>query len=324
MRNEGMHLLEWVAYHRAIGFDRVVVATNDCDDGTDLMLDRLAGLDAVIHIRNPVPPGEKPQVMALRRALPHPAMAQVEWLLHCDADEFLNVTAGGGRVDDLLAAVGECDAISVLWRHFGSSGMTRWQKGSVIERLTLTERRPHYPMHKSLFRPDRFAAAALHMPKSPHSRDVVLKNAAGRILNPATLFDPGHNRHQDLVPGDLTWENAVINHYATCSEDIFLMKNHRGDGMALQTKKYYRNSRHWRRCNRNEVEDRSILRHLPALRERLAGYLADPLLAELDAAAFDWFVRRRDAILTEEQVRLWTHPRALPAPALQDQTEVPT
>jgi hypothetical protein len=42
MRDEAPALLEWVAFQDAIGFDRIVVYTNDCRDGTDAMLDRLA------------------------------------------------------------------------------------------------------------------------------------------------------------------------------------------------------------------------------------------------------------------------------------------
>ena len=101
MRNEAVFLLEWVAYHLSVGFDRIFLVTNNCQDGTDLMADRLAELEPVIHIRNEVAPGEAPQVVGLARALQHPAMADVEWLLHIDADEFLNITTGAGMVGDL-------------------------------------------------------------------------------------------------------------------------------------------------------------------------------------------------------------------------------
>jgi hypothetical protein len=52
MRNECLFALEWVAYHRAIGFDDMFVCTNDCDDGTDEMMDRLQALGLVHHIGN--------------------------------------------------------------------------------------------------------------------------------------------------------------------------------------------------------------------------------------------------------------------------------
>ena len=41
VKNEGAFLLEWLAHHRASGFTDVLVFSNDCSDGTDLMLDRL-------------------------------------------------------------------------------------------------------------------------------------------------------------------------------------------------------------------------------------------------------------------------------------------
>lgn len=32
MKNEGPYIVEWVAHHLAVGFDRFLVFTNDCDD----------------------------------------------------------------------------------------------------------------------------------------------------------------------------------------------------------------------------------------------------------------------------------------------------
>lgn len=40
MKDEGPYLLEWVAYHRAIGFTDIVVAANDCSDGTGSVAQR--------------------------------------------------------------------------------------------------------------------------------------------------------------------------------------------------------------------------------------------------------------------------------------------
>ena len=44
VKNEGAFLLEWLAHHRACGFTDFLVFSNDCSDGTDLMLDRLAAM----------------------------------------------------------------------------------------------------------------------------------------------------------------------------------------------------------------------------------------------------------------------------------------
>ena len=40
-KNEGAFLLEWIAYHKSIGFTDIVILSNDCEDGSDEMLDHL-------------------------------------------------------------------------------------------------------------------------------------------------------------------------------------------------------------------------------------------------------------------------------------------
>ena len=57
MKNEGAGLLEWIAYHRAIGVDDFLVYTNDCTDGTDTMLEMLQAKGIVQHRANPWVPG---------------------------------------------------------------------------------------------------------------------------------------------------------------------------------------------------------------------------------------------------------------------------
>lgn len=121
-RNEALWLCEWVAFHRSIGFDKIFVASNDCTDGSDLILDRLEALGEVIHIRHSPPEGIAPQVAGCGLLLDHPAMEDVEWALHIDTDEFLNVTCGLGKIHDLLAAVSDADCIAIAWRMFGTKG----------------------------------------------------------------------------------------------------------------------------------------------------------------------------------------------------------
>lgn len=312
MKDEGQFLLEWVAYHRSIGFDLVFVVTNDCSDGTDAMLDRLAEIDDVIHVRNPREGGEAPQIAGMRAALAHPAMRDVEWLLHCDADEFLNITAGRGEVDDLLDAVGECDAVALCWRPMGSGGLKEWPGGLVTEKLTRTAKviAPSFVMHKTMFRPDRFARAIDHMPKDPLG-DVVLRNTAGELLPTAALYSH-HARYRGIEDRHFTWVNADIHHYAVRAEDVFLLKNVRGDGMAVDSNKYFVNSRFWRRVERNRGEDTSIQRRGPGMRVVLDRYLADGILAKLNEAAFAWFDAMRRQHVTEQNRRRWI---VDPAPA---------
>ena len=46
VKNEGAFVLDWLAHHRAAGITDFLVCSNDCSDGTDALLDRLAARDA--------------------------------------------------------------------------------------------------------------------------------------------------------------------------------------------------------------------------------------------------------------------------------------
>lgn len=309
MRNEGQFLLEWIAYNRAIGFDKIFVVTNDCDDKSDQMLDRLERLGYLVHIRNQLTENDAPQVVGMRLALAHPEMQNIDWLLHIDADEFLNVTTGAGMVADLLSPVGDADAIAILWRAFGHNGIGYWHGGSVLEAFTMSDSHPrkNTVFHKTFFKPSRFGSAIDHMPKEPKADDVILINTAVEKVTNASLYHPSRARFR-MDFGKCTWENACINHYAIRSQDVFLMKNDRGDGMNVKRNKYFLHSTFYRRYNRNEIEDHSILRHQDMVNSILTEMLKDVQIRELDAAAKDWFIARRDSILTPEQVLKWSDP----------------
>ena len=100
VKNEGAFLLEWLAHHRAVGFDDFLVYSNDCSDGTDLMLDRLAAMGWLTHVRNDGPHPQGPQWAALKAADRHPAKAAADWVLFIDIDEFVNIHAGGRRLQN--------------------------------------------------------------------------------------------------------------------------------------------------------------------------------------------------------------------------------
>ena len=94
-KNEGAFLLEWLAHHKATGFSDFVVLSNDCEDGSDLMLDRLQDLGHLSHIRNDGPYDERGiQFTALKLADTHPTVQQADWIISMDIDEFVNVHVG--------------------------------------------------------------------------------------------------------------------------------------------------------------------------------------------------------------------------------------
>ena len=91
VRNEAPFLIEWIAYHQHIGSTDFLIYSNDCDDGTDEMLDRLQALGHVTHERNHSR-GKKPvQWRALNKAQRHKLTKSAEWVFVADVDEFLNI-----------------------------------------------------------------------------------------------------------------------------------------------------------------------------------------------------------------------------------------
>jgi len=321
MRDECMFVLEWVAYHRVIGFDHVFVCTNNCDDGTDALLDRLGDLGVVTHLRNDDHGAIPAQRAGVAKVLAHPDTAKCRWLLRIDADEYLNIYAGHGRLDDWLPMVDRFDAVAVTWRLFGDSGVYLWPKhGLQTEILTRCAAKSSNftAMQKTMFDPCTFAEGHDHMPKGP-LRQVTLCNAMGRRLDPAAMYDPKSADHRDASGGSVNrrrhmpWQGAVINHYAVRTRDLFLMKNVRGAASGSKfRKRYLLNSRWHRASNANDVEDISIQRHLPAIKMLIAQWRqADPEIAQIEAMAHDRHEKMRRDWLTPQRVAVLTNAPAL-------------
>lgn len=291
MRDEGPWALEWVAYHRLIGFDRIVVYTNDCSDGTETLLDALAPY-GVERRDNRVPEGVSAQIHAAARAAEHPVAEDGDWVMWLDTDEFLNVHLGDGRLADLTARLEATDGYAVHWRLFGDSGQTRWTPAPVIARFDGAARTRH-DLHepvKTLFRWGPSIEAL-----SPH-RPVLRPSFRERGLG--WLHGPGapvpevfyyFRINRDAMPalrlpyvtGQFAW--AQVNHYAVRSAEEYAVKRRRGSGIYRDR----HDDEYWTLYNRNDQSDRTIRRHLPALTAELARLRADPAVASAEASALD-------------------------------------
>lgn len=312
VKNEGAFLLEWLAHHRACGVTDFLVFSNDCDDGTDQMLDRLAELGWLTHLPNPGPHPEGPQWAALKQADRHPLVRQAEWLITLDIDEFINVHAGDRSLPALLAALPQATAIPLTWRLFGNAGVVADTR-PVTE--TFTRAAPavlHWPwraaMFKTLYRNDgSYRKLGVHRPRSP----VPERMAAQRWFDGS-----GRALPQDHATGRLfstfgqdNYRLAQLNHYALGSVEDYLLKcdrgrpNREGSVMGLD---------YWVDRNFCADEDRSILAlDSSGLREEL---LADPILGPLHRAARTWRKTRVQALLAAEPWRA-LYGRLLMAPA---------
>lgn len=305
MRNEGIHILEWLAYHRVIGFDRAVICTNSCEDGSDHLLDRLMAAGAVVHLPNPVAPGERPIIEGIARAMDHLRDSGADWLAHLDSDEFLNVSPGAAPVQALIARAADAHCIALPWLSFGDNGHAEWP-GETLRAFTACESAmdPEIVKFKSLFRIQAFARASDHMPTAPLIRDPKPVNSAGEPLLSAQLHGAPRSRYRPISVA--MRGGAVVNHYAIRSRDVFLLKNLRGRGTGPASNKYHLNSIWHRRANRNDRQDVSILARWPEVADELARLRGLPGVAEAEATCREWFFATRSRILTPETMKRWT------------------
>lgn len=297
VKNEAGFLLEWLAHHRACGFTDFLVFSNDCTDGTDAMLDRLAAMGWLTHVRNDGPHPQGPQWTALKLANRHRACQTADWLLFCDIDEFVNIHTGVRTVPALLAALPQAAAIALTWRMFGNAGVMRYADTPVVQSFTRAAPAVlawpwRAQMFKTLFRRDAFAKLGVHRPRQP-THDPRWFDGSGREL-------PGMDSHSRVF-SDYSRDNyglAQLNHYALGSAESYLVKCDRGranrdaSGFDLG---------YWVERNLCDVEDRSIL----ALDSRalLASLHADADLARLHRAAVAWRHSRIGDLLATEPGR---------------------
>lgn len=295
MKDEAPFLLHWIAHHRLIGFDRIVVFTNDCSDGTDALLDRLEEMGEVIHRRNKVPEGGKPQPLALRRAMKLPEVTESEWLLVLDVDEYLSIRTGGGHLDDLLDTAPEADGFALTWRMMGANGHIDWTDAPVTE--AYTRGAPDLFRRgwgvKTLFRPFDDMKLGIHRP-TVRGRDKAALQARNWVNGSAKPMTRGFMEgmwRSSLAT--LGYRHAEICHYATQSAEAFLRRAARGNVNA-KSDKY--DATYYGIFNRNETVQERLSRFAAPTRARVAAYLADPTLAALHDAASAWHARAREAL----------------------------
>lgn len=298
MRDEGPYVLEWLAYHKVIGFDHFVVYANDCWDTTaDILQCAAKTLGIVSYYDNTVVPdfgdiiNKDPQRRAYLKALTLNKVKDAEFVLVIDADEFLNIHAGRGTLDDLIQAVPPFEAMSLTWKLFGSSDKVELKDEPVIGQFTQSIEITPSTLDrklgvKTLFRPGRVEKIGVHR---PFHFDPI-KEGAMRI---SWLNGSGEDQYDHYRA--LRWHAsadtngcalAEINHYAIKSAQSFLTKVRRGSANSHDTNRVSRT--YWDYYNHNEQENTSIQRHLPAVKAQIAEWCAAcPELAELHKASVD-------------------------------------
>jgi hypothetical protein len=296
MRDEGPYLLEWLAYHKAIGVTDFLVFSNDCRDGTDLLLDRLQANGELTHVRTTVLK-RGPQKSAYKEALQHEKYLQADWVFPCDVDEFLNVKMGAGTVQDLIARYRDADAIPVCWRMYSNQGIEGFIDGFTTDALTDAEPETGPPdgkghFVKSIFRPHpEITRIGFHTPIYSDGFEAEVKWGAPWIT-------AGKSENPRRPEDNFGYSDAQINHYAVRTVASYMLKRDRGDG-ASRVGRFEID--YWQRWCRGGIEDASIQRHNEKLLAEFERLTSDPVVQGLFDGAKAWHAQRHAELVQEDE-----------------------
>ena len=305
VRNEAAFLLEWLAHHKAVGFTDFLVFSNNCQDGTDAMLDRLDAMGHVTHLRNDGPYDKGGiQFTALKAASKHALVDQADWILPMDVDEFVNIHTGDGTVSALLSALPDATAITLTWRLFGAADQVRYTDMPVCE--TFQRCAPvvmQWPwrsaMFKTLYRNDgTYKKLGVHRPRDVNEEklaDAKWFDGEGRALG-----DQFKTRRIFSPYGRSNYALAQLNHYPLGAMESYVLKADRGravhsdDMLGLD---------YWVERNWNTDQDTSIQRYKDARRQIQADLMEDATLKALHADSVAWRKARFETLMEQEPFR---------------------
>lgn len=249
IKNEADDLLEWLHFHKLAGVDHFYLYDNESTDETRAIIESFPWPDMITYH---YVKGEFGQIRAFHHAIDSYRNSS-EWCAFIDADEFL-YPVEGSSIRDVLDGIPSAPAVAVQWLNFGSNGHDAKPDGLCIE--SFTRRAPddfpdHYVM-KSIVRPDAIVAY-LH----PHQSLVL----GCYVQEDGTPVFPIGGRCS--VPKR---RKLAINHYYTKSRQQLLKKRERGRPLAAGDPERIRAMEFFTLRDRNDVEDRTILKFLPELK----------------------------------------------------------
>lgn len=322
MKNEAPFVLEWIAYHKAIGFDDIVISSNPSSDGLEDLLGALASAGEIRHLRITPGPTEGALRVGSEAFSREVGYEPGNWYMWLDGDEFLNVHAGDRTVDALIEVMGDRIVAPVSWRVFGTSGQTSFA-GRFIDPAFTGASLPDFESNleqKSFFRftPEMrgFGRFGINRPTfrrgaSVTVDDIMMGNggppvASDRITE-RWLKGADIGKTAWVRPEEFGWTHAQINHYVLRTPDHYRLKRLRGRGYTANStsnglQRY--TDDFFLAHDRNEAEDRSILHWQDAVTEGIARLLAHPEVARAKA--------RSDALVAEALAKV----AALASPAV--------
>lgn len=239
IRNEGIYILEWLAYHRSIGVEHFFIYSNDNNDRSTLLLKALHDEGIITFIENPVEPGMSAQTKAYGHGLNIlPNILDYEWCFILDGDEFITLAPSYGTVGEYLQAFSrwESDAIALNWK-FVASEVNREGLADLTKPLTQRNQRivsqggigEGWRLVKSAVRPGRAVQSRPHHPIWMGAEHFTYRLTDGSIHSyrnppPGIGADPAFADHGN-------YDDIYISHYYYKSIIEWVWKYARNSGL---------------------------------------------------------------------------------------------
>lgn len=262
VKNEAPYLLEWIAYHKAIGIDAFVIYDNlSTDNSYDILraLDRAGIIKTYSQHEND---GGSPQLKAYNHCIRNHG-ADTELMTFIDADEFMTPADGvdlKAHITQTFAAHPDMSAMGINWMVFGSSGETVKRPGFLIERFQYRDANPSSVI-KTIVKPQAVKEMFIHYAELKAGR------YGDELGRPVTFREaPGG------APGSIATASASkvqLNHYMVKSREEFAIKRSRGNANYTQDhpEKYKRfTDAYFHQFDLNHKRDASALRYLDETR----------------------------------------------------------
>lgn len=280
MKDEAPYLIEWLEFHKIVGVERFYLYNNNSTDNTlDIVEPYVQSGEVVLH---DWPFSYKQQGSAYEHCLAS-YKQESEWIAFIDLDEFLFPTEKE-KLIEVLEEFDSCPAVVVNMLNFGSSGHEIRPEGLQIENFTKrAEDNFEENMYvKSIVRPEQILR-----PNCTHFFIPINQESFSVTENKEPLGSSISER--------LSVQKLRINHYFTRSKQEAKQKVMRGDAFFPWQKALWVMEHR----DRNEVEDLTIQRFVPRLRQAVDAVISKSRIAQI--VTEQW---RSQSKLYEMQIQL--------------------
>ena len=273
-KNECPYMLEWIAHYRVLGFDDIVVITNDNTDPSLELYQALAQAGYIRFYPHVVPRTQRPQKNAYQIAvrevvqpLKDGSADGSEFILTADADEFLFVN-GSNNIAQLGEFLDTADAMFINWKCYGSQGYETRPAGLVMEAYNKrgTDGFRGNKAIKSFFRVlPTLESFTAHFPIYSDSPSRKFIWSDGEIADNSIIGSESYKLHARAVFG-----KAYIRHYSIKSAEEYRDRQARGRPAVSANRAHERpryTDEYFNIMDQNSVNDPVEQAHIQQVRE---------------------------------------------------------